>query len=234
MPFTDEQIAALSSDLDAKRVKKRPQGGRQIPYIETWDAIAKANEIFGFDGWDCQIIDLSFICEWQSKSRNGKPMFNASYRCHVRITARAGDQVVIHDGFGADSASGPNAGDAHENALKGAESDAIKRALVKFGWQFGLALYDEERKNVSDPDAGPSKSDLTAAYEMIWRDVSNAKTAADVRQIFTDNKPMLAAMKRATPDMYAKLKTHIDSTGLRLKEAEAAVPNGEPGDDVPF
>ena len=37
-------------------------------------------------------------------------------------------------------------GDAHERALKAAETDATKRALVTFGGRFGLMLYDKEHR----------------------------------------------------------------------------------------
>jgi hypothetical protein len=37
-------------------------------------------------------------------------------------------------------------GEAHERALKAAETDATKRALVTFGSRFGLMLYDRERR----------------------------------------------------------------------------------------
>ena len=39
---------------------------------------------------------------------------------------------------------------AHESAIKEAETDATKRALMTFGNQFGLALYDKEQREVAD------------------------------------------------------------------------------------
>jgi hypothetical protein len=39
-------------------------------------------------------------------------------------------------------------GEAHESAIKEAETDAMKRALSTFGNPFGLALYDKEQQNV--------------------------------------------------------------------------------------
>jgi len=43
---------------------------------------------------------------------------------------------------------GPTPGEAHESAIKEAETDAMKRALSTFGNPFGLALYDREQQNV--------------------------------------------------------------------------------------
>ena len=38
---------------------------------------------------------------------------------------------------------------AHESALKEAETDAMKRALMTFGNPFGLALYDKQQRQVT-------------------------------------------------------------------------------------
>ena len=37
-------------------------------------------------------------------------------------------------------------GQAHESAIKEAETDAMKRALVTFGGRFGLSLYDRHQR----------------------------------------------------------------------------------------
>jgi hypothetical protein len=50
-------------------------------------------------------------------------------------------------------------GQAHESALKEAETDAMKRALMTFGNQFGLALYDKTQENVED-DTRPAPKPL--------------------------------------------------------------------------
>ena len=44
-------------------------------------------------------------------------------------------------------------GEAHELALKAAETDATKRALATFGNPFGLALYDRELAGVKNRKA---------------------------------------------------------------------------------
>ena len=50
----------------------------------------------------------------------------------------------VRDGEG----KAPTPGQAHELAIKGAETDATKRALATFGNPFGLALYDREQAGV--------------------------------------------------------------------------------------
>jgi len=56
--------------------------------------------------------------------------------------------VICREGCGTGQGSGQTPGEAHESALKEAETDAMKRALMTFGNPFGLALYDRERKGV--------------------------------------------------------------------------------------
>ena len=115
---------ALSAPLDLNNVKQRKgAGGRKLDYISGEHAIAEANRIFGFDGWSCETVHMECVSD--------KP---PTYIARVRV--RAGG--VTREGWGGDN------GNDHENAVKGAETDAIKRALRTFGNQFGLPLYDKE------------------------------------------------------------------------------------------
>jgi recombination DNA repair RAD52 pathway protein len=55
----------------------------------------------------------------------------------------------VREGCGAARGFAKTAGEAMENAIKAAETDALKRALVTFGNAFGLALHDREQRNVA-------------------------------------------------------------------------------------
>ena len=59
--FSAEQIAALSAPLDRAKVQTRSQAGRSMTYLEGWQAIAEANRIFGFDGWQRQTVALHCV-----------------------------------------------------------------------------------------------------------------------------------------------------------------------------
>jgi hypothetical protein len=61
---------------------------------------------------------------------------------------RDGDITIVREGSGTGEGKAATPGQAHELALKGAETDATKRALATFGNPFGLALYDRERIGV--------------------------------------------------------------------------------------
>jgi hypothetical protein len=54
----------------------------------------------------------------------------------------------LREGSGTGEGKAPTPGQAHELALKGAETDATKRALATFGNPFGLALYDREQLGI--------------------------------------------------------------------------------------
>jgi hypothetical protein len=56
---------------------------------------------------------------------------------------------LIREGTGAGHGIDVDLGLAHESAIKEAETDAMKRALVTFGNPFGLALYDKQQRQVS-------------------------------------------------------------------------------------
>jgi len=142
MPLNEAQKAQLDAPLSRQNVKERTQAGRQLSYIEAWVAISEANRIFGHDGWNRELIDLR--CLGEPREVDGK--VRVAYRATVRI--HVGD--TFRDGSGFGSGIDRDVDQAHESALKEAESDAMKRALMTFGNPFGLALYDKTQANVSD------------------------------------------------------------------------------------
>lgn len=143
--FTPEQNKALSAPLDPKHVASRSQAGRSLSYIEGWHAIAEANRIFGFDAWHRETVDLRQLGEpYQTP---GKETFRVNYMARVRITVGE----IVREGCGFGQGIDKDVGQAHESALKEAETDAMKRALMTFGNPFGLALYDKTQANVQAP-----------------------------------------------------------------------------------
>lgn len=143
MTFTAEQTNMLSAPLDPKHVASRSQAGRSLSYIEGWHAIAEANRIFGFDAWNRETIDLRLLGE--PRSVDGKA--RVEYMARVRITVGN----IVREGCGFGQGIDKDVGQAHESALKEAETDAMKRALMTFGNPFGLALYDKTQANVQAP-----------------------------------------------------------------------------------
>lgn len=147
--FTPEQKTALAAPLSRANVKQRAQAGRQLSYVESWVTISEANRIFGFDGWSSETIEIKCVSEREREIGAAKKAgWGVSYTAKVRVTVDG----VMRDGVGAGHGIDVDLGQAHESAIKEAESDSRKRALMTFGNPFGLALYDKEQANVAEPE----------------------------------------------------------------------------------
>jgi DNA recombination protein Rad52 len=155
--FTTRQITALSAPLDRANVRQRDQGRSRVSYLEGWQVIAEANRIFGFDGWERSTLISRCVAEHERPiGRDRKSGWGVTYIARVRITITAGNRTLIREGSGAGHGIDADLGLAHESALKEAETDATKRALMTFGNPFGLALYDKQQRQVSSAAAAPS------------------------------------------------------------------------------
>ena len=137
MALSNAQIRQLSAKLEARHVKTRNANGVDLHYVEGWHVIAEANRIFGYDAWDRRTLSTTRV--WTSSRGQ---VHAAAYIAKVRISVRAGETTIVREGSGTCECNAPTPGQAHELALKGAETDATKRALATFGNPFGLALYD--------------------------------------------------------------------------------------------
>jgi DNA repair and recombination protein RAD52 len=145
--FTEKQIQELNETLSSAAVKQRQQSGRNLSYIEGWWVIREANRIFGFGAWDQEIVEIKCVSERERKiGRDKKDGWGVSYVARVRITVAD----IEREGVGAGHGIDVDLGLAHESAVKEAATDAMKRAFMTFGNQFGLALYDKDQSSVED------------------------------------------------------------------------------------
>jgi hypothetical protein len=158
--FSAAQIAALSAPLDRALISSREQGRSKVNYLQSWVVISEANRIFGFDGWQRQTLFSRCIAQAErligarGTGREQKSGWGVTYIARVRITVSAGSQgLLIREGTGAGHGIDTDLGLAHESAIKEAETDAMKRALMTFGNPFGLALYDKSQRQVSGSPA---------------------------------------------------------------------------------
>lgn len=140
MSFSAKQVRALKREVDERKIRTRHVNGRELSYIEGWHAIAEANRIFGHDGWSRQTLEARCVL-----NREVRGTFTAVYAAKVRIEVFADSRTITREGHGTGESQGPSAGEAHDVALKAAETDATKRALATFGRPFGLSLYLSNR-----------------------------------------------------------------------------------------
>lgn len=148
-------IEQLNQPLDHTRVKQfdNKSGAKAgLSYLEGHDVIRELNQVFGFQ-WSHTIYNLHCVGTRTYQSSRGAEMVNPYYICEASITVKIGDERITHHGVGGGGSSMPESSvaEAHEFAAKGAETDALKRAAMKLGDRFGLALYDKTQENVTAP-----------------------------------------------------------------------------------
>lgn len=211
MSLSAKQVQELEKPLSSKHVATRKQSGRALSYIEGWHAIAEANRIFGFDGWQRETVLMQMVREPELIKTDRSTTWRVGFMAKVRVTV--GD--IVREGTGYGSGAIPDLGESIESAIKEAETDAMKRALMTFGNPFGLALYDRTQANVSDeeemkPQAGkstpfdedpdPVLSELrtaamhgTASLRAEWEALSNAER----RRLETEKEALKEAASKA-------------------------------------
>ncbi len=232
--FNREQKASLEAKLDVKVVKTRTQAGFTLSYIEGWHAIAEANRIFGFDRWNRETIDVHELGE---PAQNEKKNWAVAYMARVRITVRTDTgQSIIREGCGFGSGFSKSVGDAHESAIKEAETDAMKRALMTFGNPFGLALYDKAQANVEKGNgttktAKPKEAakEVTAdekkardEYNRIKRAIGACGNPDDLTAFMAENKGVLAFIKTVSAARHDELIAASAKQNTDLIQKEAA------------
>lgn len=236
--FSETQLRALRSKLPGRHVRTRRSGDGDLSYIEGWFAIAEANRIFGFDAWDRETLELS--CLWQGRAQG---QASCSYSARVRITVRAAEMRLVREGCGFGMGSGTTLGEAHEKALKEAETDAMKRALVTFGNRFGLALYDRDRRGVSAPKRSspevpwtvilPDQSAPTLCptphevYAELRKHLERLTTPAQVQALWNRNETTLKILRERHRELVDRSGTHYTAVFANLC-SERARQLGEP------
>jgi hypothetical protein len=102
--------------------------------------------VFGFGGYDTELLSVQVVREGSVLGRDGRTrLWSVIYRVHQRLTVKAidGAPVGSFDGVAIGSAVNVSSlAEAHDLAVKEADSQALKRAAVNLGDQFGLSLYD--------------------------------------------------------------------------------------------
>jgi DNA repair and recombination protein RAD52 len=188
MTFTTDQKTELSKPLSASNVKP-PAPGKYGDYIEGWKVIEEANRIFGFDGWTRETVSMIETnrekLTLQGRNNSTYEQWRVGYVAKVRVTVHG----VIREGtgFGSGMAKPEALGEAIESAVKEAETDAMKRGLMTFGYPFGLALYDKTQANVTEdaphkPSARPVETPKN--FNSYLTSLTSAKTLGDAQAAF--------------------------------------------------
>lgn len=144
--LTKEQIDMLMWELHRARVLSHAGNS----YLAAWDVRAMLIRVFGFARWSEQGTQpTTLVYEREITLSNGKEGMAVAYQAHRRliVCAPSGLELAAYDGSSVGEHRMPmtSLGDCHDNAVKTAESGALKRAAINLGTQFGLGLYDNGR-----------------------------------------------------------------------------------------
>ncbi|MFW3477375.1 Rad52/Rad22 family DNA repair protein [Streptomyces microflavus] len=152
--LSDLQINWLLRPVEPDRVGS---DGKGFSHMEAWDIKRHMIRIFGFGGHDIDLLDVTLISQsskmLRKKNRDhkeyGEPYeaWTVIYRVSVKLTVKVGGIELGHwTGVATgDATNQPSLADAHDLALKTADSQALKRAATNLGDQFGLSLYNKGR-----------------------------------------------------------------------------------------
>jgi DNA recombination protein Rad52 len=241
--FSTNQLKKLSRSLDPACVHVRNVDSRKLSYIEGWFAIAQANDIFGPSAWDREMVHFERVFE-----RACAGTYTCGYLARVRIRVRAGTTQIIREGTGWGAASARTLSDAHERALKSAETDATKRALATFGSQFGLCLY-ERTAGMDKPAFALMNADGAALASSLSPEsfcsglrqlIEVSKTERELDCLAENNATGLRELKARSPHLKNKQGEHyadilsrlIDQAREKLQFAEPALRSSETVTDV--
>ncbi|MEL7445593.1 MAG: RAD52 family DNA repair protein [Pseudomonadota bacterium] len=223
--FSKQQADHLAMMLDPANVSTRDG----MSYIEQWWAIMMANKIFGFDGWSRETVETKPIYDEPRKLSSGDG-FHVGYSAKVRVTVYAGERVIVREGSGFGEGIGKNRPQQHESAIKEAESDAMKRALITFGNQFGLALYDKKKEFVgrapaantnvepkADTDEGPS-----AELEKLLGELTGKEWTVSTLDEWAKTPATQEAIKALIEPEHKRFRSQYAHTLMSLKQPVAA------------
>ncbi|KAL2073802.1 hypothetical protein VTL71DRAFT_11128 [Oculimacula yallundae] len=156
--YTAQEIATLQSRLEKQLgpeyiSSRTGPSNQKVHYLAAEKSIQLANEVFGFNGWSSQIMEVvvDFVDEHPQTLK-----VSLGLSVVVRVTLRDG---TFHEDIGyghMENAKGKAA--AFEKAKKEGTTDGLKRALKNFGNVLGNCLYDKDYvKNVTKMKVGSSK-----------------------------------------------------------------------------
>jgi len=137
--FSENQIKALSYNLDDSRVKTIDKAGLSFKYLETYDVINVANTIFNYM-WDYTITRLEEVARETNQNGNHVITFSAIVKVKIYDSQR---NFIEREDTGVGTGTARTVGDAIDNASKSSVSDALKRSLRSMGAQYGNNLYSK-------------------------------------------------------------------------------------------
>ena len=133
------------------------KGGASLTYIPVSEVITRLNKVFGVTKWSFEIISC------------GRDALDPEYIvAHVRITSYLdeGFGFIARDGFGGQKIKRTKAGEIVDlgDEMKGAVSDALKKAAQTFG----VGLYLARTEEAMDAVEAVPEPVISPVIEELW------------------------------------------------------------------
>lgn len=162
-PLTEGQLNALMSPLNPARVQKRDG----MSYLAAWDVKATLIRVFGFGGFSAEVIQSEILLRQQVPQVRNKDKMNWKVAAQATVRLTIHQTGAVYTETAVAGSAQPDITESMDMALKSAESDALKRAAIYLGTQFGLSLYDDGatsdviRRVLAPGQEWPREQDLT-------------------------------------------------------------------------
>ncbi len=171
-PSSEQILWRLRQPLDMARVKRRQAPGQgTVPYLEGYDVIESANDLFLFR-WSFDLLSEPHIMRWDKVvtfydqrvkkkapvlGEDGKPTTEIAGMAYItgRITVELDGKAYSHADAGRCIFNGDTP-EALDMAIAGAVTDCLKRCFRQLGEQFGNSLYDKEIARTAGLENGAS------------------------------------------------------------------------------
>jgi hypothetical protein len=171
-----DMYSMLSEPFPREMERQLKKGGTSLTYIPVSEVITRLNKVLGVTKWSFEIISC------------GRDALDPEYIvAHVRITLYLdeGYGMIARDGFGGQKIKRTKAGEIVDlgDEMKGAVSDALKKAAQTFGVGLYLARSEEamleeyaaEREQRAQDSINPEVSAL-------WNDFVTTSKTLDAEQ----------------------------------------------------
>lgn len=164
-------LSALSEPFDPSVEKQLKKGGASLTYIPVSEVITRLNRVLGVDMWSYHIVSCA------------RDTLDPDYVvAHVRLTAtfvptdNAPALTVVKDGIGGQKIKRTKNGDIVDlgDEMKGAVSDALKKAAQHFG--VGLYLARSEESMSLEYAQDTAEQPISAEHFEKLREVLNSQS----------------------------------------------------------
>lgn len=191
------QVEQLLKPVHPGRVVKADAKARTHDHLSQQDVTAHLIRIFGFGGFDTEVLAVECLFEHNRLTSDGKvsQRWDVGYRALVRLTIRNefGELVARYENGATAAGQNLDLAGAHDLAYKSAISVAMKRCAINLGDQFGLSLYNKGQKTALVIDTMVKPHDPAEPEQIDAAANASPQTDSDELELGQENGSALAS-----------------------------------------